>query len=124
MLLSNKAILPLLWELFPGHPNLLPAYTSPEPLEGNFVRKPMLGREGAGITTVAEGQRVGPASPEDSGDGRFIYQALMPPPDHGGFYPVIGSWIARDEAGGIGIRESDEPITANTSRFVPHFFVP
>ena len=25
MLLSNKAILPVLWEMFPGHPNLLPA---------------------------------------------------------------------------------------------------
>ncbi|MDB6055234.1 MAG: Glutathionylspermidine synthase [Verrucomicrobiales bacterium] len=25
MLLSNKAILPILWQLFPGHPNLLPA---------------------------------------------------------------------------------------------------
>ena len=30
MLLSNKAILPVLWELFPDHPNLLPAYFEPE----------------------------------------------------------------------------------------------
>src|SRR5205823_12933913 len=29
MLLSNKAILPLLWELFPGHPNLLRADLAP-----------------------------------------------------------------------------------------------
>ena len=26
LILSNKAILPLLWEMFPNHPNLVPAY--------------------------------------------------------------------------------------------------
>jgi glutathionylspermidine synthase len=26
MILSNKGILPLLWEMYPDHPNLLPAY--------------------------------------------------------------------------------------------------
>ena len=25
-IISNKALLPLLWEMFPNHPNLLPAY--------------------------------------------------------------------------------------------------
>ena len=47
MILSNKAILAVLWELFPDHPNLLP--TSFEPIEGPFVRKPVLGREGSNI---------------------------------------------------------------------------
>ena len=32
MLLSNKAILVVLWELYPDHPNLLPAYYEPAPL--------------------------------------------------------------------------------------------
>ena len=32
MLLSNKGLLPVLWELFPDHPNLLPAYESAGPL--------------------------------------------------------------------------------------------
>ena len=26
LILSNKGLLPLLWEMFPNHPNLLPAY--------------------------------------------------------------------------------------------------
>ena len=26
LILSNKALLPLLWEMFPNHPNLIPAY--------------------------------------------------------------------------------------------------
>src|SRR5262245_25520570 len=38
MILSNKGILPVLWEVFSGHPNLLPAFESPEPLEGTYVR--------------------------------------------------------------------------------------
>ena len=26
IILSNKSILPMLWEMYPNHPNLLPAY--------------------------------------------------------------------------------------------------
>jgi glutathionylspermidine synthase len=37
--LSCKALLPLLWELFPDHPNLLPAYFDASRLE-SFARKP------------------------------------------------------------------------------------
>lgn len=124
MVASNKAILPLLWEMFPGHPNLLPAYTTAWPLRGNYVKKPTLGREGANVVMVLDGQQVGETTPGNYGDGDFIYQALLPPPRLDGFYPVIGSWIVRDQAAGIGIRESDGPVTQNTSRFVPHFFVP
>jgi len=120
MVLSNKAILPVLWELFPDHPNLLPAYTTPDRLGNNYVKKPVLGREGANVTLVANGQEVSTSG--DYGEGNFIYQALMTPQPFNGFYPVIGSWIARDEAAGIGIRESNLPVTQNTSRFIPHFF--
>ncbi|MGB8356783.1 MAG: glutathionylspermidine synthase family protein [Chthoniobacteraceae bacterium] len=120
MVLSNKAILPLLWEMFPDHPNLLPAYTTPDSFGGNYVKKPILGREGANITMVANGREI--TTPGDYADGDFIYQALTPPPVMNGFYPVIGSWIAQDEAAGIGIRESNLPVTQNTSRFIPHFF--
>jgi glutathionylspermidine synthase len=44
-ILSNKGILPLLWEMFPRHPNLLPAYFDVDPegarLGGSFVKKPL-----------------------------------------------------------------------------------
>jgi glutathionylspermidine synthase len=36
---------------------------------------------------------------------------------------VIGSWVIDGEAAGMGIRESDGPVTNNTSRFVPHLFL-
>ena len=39
MMLSNKAILPVLWELFPGHPNLLPSFFDRQ--GGTYVKKPL-----------------------------------------------------------------------------------
>ena len=48
-------LLPILWELFPDHPNLLPAYFEPGRIPGDFVKKPLLSREGANITMVERG---------------------------------------------------------------------
>jgi glutathionylspermidine synthase len=64
MLLSNKGLLRILWELFPGQPNLLPAYDLAAPLGGHFIRKPKLSREGSNVTWV-EG---GVVSEETGGD--------------------------------------------------------
>ena len=58
MLLTNKGLLPILWELFRGHPNLLPCFESAEPLKGNFVKKPKLSREGANLAIVENGRVV------------------------------------------------------------------
>ena len=118
MILSNKGILPLLWELFPEHPNLLPAYDSAEPLGETYVKKPRLGREGANITVCVNGCQV--TTEGEYGHEGFVYQAFLPPPELDGHHPVIGSWIVRDEPAGIGIRESEVPVTDNMSSFVPH----
>ena len=45
MLLANKAILPILWELYPDHPNLLPAYFEPQKFVTDFVKKPLRSEE-------------------------------------------------------------------------------
>ena len=50
MLLSNKGILPILWELFPGHPNLLECYFNEPKKLTDYVKKPLLSREGANLT--------------------------------------------------------------------------
>ena len=56
MILSNKAILPILWEGFPGHANLLPAFdTQHADLGSAFVKKPIFGREGHNVTIVGPG---------------------------------------------------------------------
>jgi glutathionylspermidine synthase len=120
LLLSNKGLLPILWELNPGHPNLLPAFEKADPsLGGNYVRKPILSREGANVTFVERDQTVEENS-GDYGEEGFIYQALAPIPVIGGNRPVCGVWIVNDEACGLGIREDTRRITGNLSRFVPH----
>lgn len=120
MILSNKGILAILWELFPGHPNLLPAYFQPGRLKGDFVEKPMYSREGANVTLRSGGATR--HSPGSYGAEGFVYQAAAPLPNLGGGYAVIGSWIVGERAAGMGIREDFSPITRNTSRFVPHYF--
>jgi glutathionylspermidine synthase len=119
MILSNKAILPILHDLFPDSPYLLPA--SFQPIDGPHVRKPILSREGANVAMIIGGKTVietpGPYT------GPYVYQQLQPLPDHQGNLPVVGSWMVNGNACGIGIREDNSPITGNTSRFVPHLFV-
>jgi len=120
MLLSNKALLVLLWEMNYGHPNLLPAYFTPEKFGSDYVKKPLLSREGSNVTIRSRG--VVRWQPGDYGKEGFVYQGIAPLPSFEGRYPVIGSWIVGEEPAGIGIREDDSPITKNSSRFVPHYF--
>jgi len=123
MLLSNKGLLPVLWELFPSHPNLLPCFDSPEPLGGWFVKKPKLSREGCNVTLLENGRTV-QTTGGDYGEEGFVYQAIAPVSDFAGNHPVLGVWIIAHEAAGLGIREDVSRITGNLSRFVPHMFQP
>ncbi len=119
MILSNKAILPILWKLFPGHPNLLECYfDDPGPLR-SYAQKPLLSREGANISLVENGKLISETSGEYGEEG-FVYQQLYKLPDFEGNRPVIGSWIIGNQAAGIGIRETNSLVTDNFSRFVPH----
>ena len=120
MLLSNKALLVLLWEMNYGHPNLLPAYFTPQRFGADYVRKPLLSREGANVTIRSRG--VVREQPGGYGGEGFVYQGIAPLPAFDGRYPVMGAWIVGDEPAGLGIREDDSPITRNTSRFLPHYF--
>jgi glutathionylspermidine synthase len=120
-LLSNKAILPILYQLHPDSPYLL--RTELEPFGDTYVKKPTLGREGACITVVQEGR----LTLETDGFEFYrtcpsVYQEYRPLPEFDSHYPVVGSWLVNSYACGMGIREDDGPITQNTSRFVPHVF--
>lgn len=121
MLLSNKGLLPILWECFPDHPNLLPAYEDAAALGSSYVRKPRLSREGSNIAVIEDGTVV-EENGGDYGEEGHIYQAIAPLPDFEGHRPVCGVWIVDHEAAGLGIREDTRRITGNLSRFVPHFF--
>ena len=121
-ILSNKGMLPLLWEFNKGHPNLLPAFfdsTPEKPLSKGWVRKPFFSREGANIELrTTSGERLFQEGPYT--EGPFILQKFEPLPKFGDSFTLIGSWVIGDVPSGIGIREDDTLITKNTSRFIPH----
>lgn len=121
MLLSNKGLLAVLWDLFPDSPYLLPASLNvADTLTWDaYVTKPLLSREGANVTVTMFDQTL-VSSRGDYGEEGFVYQSLATIPSFDGRYPVIGSWIIGQEAGGMGIRESTRIITDNLSQFVPH----
>ena len=117
MLLSNKALLAVLWELYPGHPNLLPSYLDgPRELAttSGYAAKPLLGREGEGITLHPPGHP--PAAPPEP----CCYQQLAPLPAFDGNHVVLGTWVIDGEPAGLGIRESAGPVTDGYARFLPH----
>jgi glutathionylspermidine synthase len=122
-ILSNKGILPLLWEMFPNHPNLLPAYFEDDPnaakLGTSFVRKPLYSREGANVALVSAGATLVAQEGPYGAEG-FIRQALAPLPNFSGQYAVLGSWLVDHTPCGLSIREDENPITGNNSRFLPH----
>jgi glutathionylspermidine synthase len=125
-ILSNKGILPLLWAMFPRHPNLLPAYfdddSEAKRVGPSFVRKPLYSREGANVTLVVEGDTVDADAGPYGAEG-FVRQALAPLPEFNGNYTVLGSWIAAGTPCGLSVREDTSPITKNTSRFLPHAII-
>jgi glutathionylspermidine synthase len=115
---ASKGILPILWELFPGHPNLLPAAFHADALAGPKVLKPLFGREGANIA-------VRDAEQPSATDGPYadmgtVAQAFHPLPDFDGWRPVIGLWTVAGGPHGIGVREDRSLITGRGARFVPH----
>lgn len=119
LLLGSKTLLVTLWQLFPGHENLLPAHLgSPAGLR-EWVAKPVLGWEGAGIRVHADGVEVSTPAGHTTGQ-RDVFQQYVRLPDHGGHHPVVGSWVVGDAAAGIGIRESTSLVTDTDARFVPH----
>lgn len=116
MLLSNKALLAILWELYPDHPNLLAAHLDgPRELTATgWVAKPLLGREGAGVTVHEPGSDPVPR------EEPCCYQELAPLPAFDGNHVVLGAWVVEDESAGLGLRESSGLITDEYARFLPH----
>ena len=142
---SNKGLLPVLWQMFEGHPNLLPAFfaddiapalsgtgpAAPQVAEAfaraagqlatGHVSKPVFSREGASVDIVENGRPTETAGNRDYDQHARIIQAYAPLPVFDGFRPVIGAWIVGQACAGIGIREDRSRITQDLSRFKPHF---
>jgi len=121
--LSNKGILPLLWQKHTGHPNLLPAvFDDATALAPGWVRKPLYSREGANIAMrLPDGSALDSSGPYT--DGPCIRQAYHPLPSFDGRHMLIGSWVVGDRACGMGLREDHSPITRDSAHFIPHAII-
>ena len=125
-ILSNKALLPLLWQMFPNHPNLLPAFFEDELSKAQdietLVKKPIFSREGANISFIKNHSEI-LQSDGPYGQEGFIYQASHMLPNFADNYTLIGSWLVDDKPAGISLREDKGPITQDMSRFLPHIIL-
>jgi glutathionylspermidine synthase len=132
-ILSNKRLSVLLWEMFPGHPLLLPTYATPEKLGSTYVEKPIFGRVGMSIKTVIDGKVAGHnehivGEPDYSGYPR-IYQQFHPLPElpgASGWRFQTGIWVVGDgQIAGMDLRRDRSLVTgSNDLRFVPHYMIP
>ena len=124
-LLSNKALLPLLWQMFPDHPNLLPSWfaeDTPALSTGKWIKKPLFSREGANISIIDNGKQTD-LSDGPYGEEGFIVQAYQALPQFAENYTLIGSWLIDDMPAGISVREDSSMITQDLSRYLPHIIV-
>ncbi|XZQ54983.1 MAG: glutathionylspermidine synthase family protein [Arsenophonus sp.] len=123
-IVSNKALLPTLWEMFPNHQNLLPAYFG----ESNstklvrYVIKPIFSREGENIRIIENEQQIISTNGPYGKEGTVI-QEFYPLPRFKDNYTLIGSWLINNQPAGIGIREDKQLITKDLSRFYPHIIL-
>ena len=121
--LSNKGLLPLLWEMFEGHPNLLPAFFEGDPgadeLAGTYVRKPLLSRQGTNIEIIRDGMTQSRSDGPYGGEYHIV-QAFHPLPEFAGNYPLVGCWLVASKAVGMCIREDRTLVTGKDARFIPH----
>lgn len=133
-LVSNKGILPVLWRLFEGHPNLLPAFFEDEiaaggplveraraALDRGAVTKPIFSREGASVRIAESGTETEASTNRAYDDHPKIVQAYAALPVFDGQRPVVGAWIIGEDCVGMGIREDASRITQDLSRFKPHY---
>ncbi|WP_299817426.1 glutathionylspermidine synthase family protein [uncultured Jannaschia sp.] len=139
-LVSNKGLLAVMWEMFEGHPNLLPAFFADELADGSAawdravaaghfargkVTKPIFSREGAGVRIEGSDGTAIEASRDVSYDAHpRLVQAYAPLPEMDGFRPVMGTWIVGETCVALGIREDRSRITQDLSRFKPHYIEP
>ena len=125
-ILSNKGLLPILWEMFEGHPNLLPTFFEDDPaadsLGEDYVRKPLLGRQGSNVEIYRDGDLLSSKGGPYGQEG-YILQAFHPLPNFSERYPLVGCWLIASKAVGMGIREDGGLITGAEANFVPHLIL-
>ncbi|MEN0005943.1 MAG: glutathionylspermidine synthase family protein [Bacteroidota bacterium] len=124
LLYQSKAILKILWDLFPNHPNLLPASYTERAFKGQaYVEKVIFGREGENIRMY---DHYGQIREENGGDfAHFspIYQAYEElPQDSDGDYYQAGVYMTYQPSC-LSYRRRDGLIVDTDSEFIGHYLM-
>ncbi|MFV0277675.1 MAG: bifunctional glutathionylspermidine amidase/synthase [Parahaliea sp.] len=103
---SNKAISPVLWDLFPDYPYLLEsAFTlTPSLAAGGHVIKPIVGRGGANITLLDGSDRVLAETDGKFDDRDQIYQQLFRLPQLGGQHVQVSTFTVAGRYAAASVR--------------------
>jgi glutathionylspermidine amidase/synthetase len=114
---SNKAILPILWALFPNHPWLLETSLelSEELKQKGFVSKPVVGRCGANIQLIDENNQTLAEKGGNFGERDCVYQQLWPLPKVGKYYVQICTFAVSGNYSGSGVRVDPSMIIGKDS---------
>lgn len=118
---SNKAILPVLWSMFPGHRYLLNSQfdLTPELQQSGYVSKPIAGRCGFNISLVDRHDNLLKET-----EGRFasqdqIYQELWRLPDIDGYRVQVCTFSVDGSYGGSCVRVDKSLIITTDSDLLP-----
>jgi len=114
---SNKAILPVLWSLFPNHPLLLNTSfeLSDELRETGYVVKPIVGRCGENIQLVGQDNQVLADKGGQFASQEQVFQQLFPLPKIDDYYVQVSTFTAAGHYAGSGIRVSRSMIVGKES---------
>ncbi len=114
---SNKAILPVMWMLFPNHPYLLNTQyeVTDEFRRKGYVAKPIVGRCGSNIRIYAANDGLIAGTSGQFDDRDQIYQELFPLPRIGGDNVQISTFSVAGSYGGACVRVDPSPIITTHS---------
>lgn len=118
---SNKAILPILWSMYPNHPYLLNAQfdLTPELEEKGYAEKPIVGRCGSNIRIVDPDMGVIGATSGNFGDRNQMFQELFPLPRIDGLNVQVGTFSVGGRYAGAIPRVDPTPIITTDSDLLP-----
>ena len=117
---SNKAIMSVLWQLFPDHPYLLDTqFELTDRLRAKgYAEKPIAGRCGHNISIVDQGEVLA------STQGKFgkqdvIYQELCMLPEIGGYKSQVCTFTVAGSFAGICMRVDTDAVITKASDVMP-----
>ena len=118
---SNKAILPVLWQLFPGHPFLLETQLElTESLkQSGYVAKPIVGRCGNNIALYSSEQELLSSTSGKFGRRDTVYQQLMMLPELEQHYIQLCTFCVGGAYAGACTRVDRDPVIKSESDIWP-----